>query len=254
MNSSFTARHAPPFARFFPAFYRALAKGLESGGAGPCIVAFGDSVTAGHFEHGCSEPASAFGEVLRQALEQRFAPQRVRLVNAGVGGDDAPSSLARLDADVLAARPDLVLVGFGLNDAAQGSTGLSRFRGSLLEIVTRVRDGGADVLLITPPFIADRLNDRIAADHADIAAEVIARQRSGMLHAYAAAVRDTAAGAGVVVADVHAAWSAIAQAGRDTTAMLANGLNHPDRAAHRLAASIVYVAMTGEDIESLPRA
>jgi len=43
----------------------------------------------------------------------------------------------------------------------------------------------------------------------------------------------------VAVADVYARWETLETRGVDTTAMLLNGLNHPDEAGHQLAAETI---------------
>ncbi len=47
----------------------------------------------------------------------------------------------------------------------------------------------------------------------------------------------------VAVADVYAEWQKLSDRGIDTTAMLANGLNHPDAEGHRIAADTIMKAI-----------
>jgi hypothetical protein len=78
------------------------------------IVAFGDSVTLG------VRPGVTEYQTFRYLLQERLKQQGldVEVVNAGVGGDNTRTALARLDRDVLSERPELVIVMFGVNDAA----------------------------------------------------------------------------------------------------------------------------------------
>jgi acyl-CoA thioesterase-1 len=120
------------------------------------IVAFGDSITAG-VRPGVSE-YQTFRFLLQDRLKRLGQP--VQVLNAGVGSDNTVGALARLDRDVLAARPELVIVLFGMNDAAMVDAGpvarsgprvpLADYRANLRALVTRIRASGAKVLLCTP--------------------------------------------------------------------------------------------------------
>ena len=90
-------------------------KGLET--YGPItIVAFGDSVTHGCFAGGDIDYDAVYWNVLRQRINavRNYVP--VNVINASIGGTTAHGALARLEKQVLSHSPDLVIVGFGLND------------------------------------------------------------------------------------------------------------------------------------------
>ncbi len=76
------------------------------------IVALGSSSTRGA---GASSPAMSYPSRLERGLESRFPAAGVRVVNRGVGGEDVRLELARLDRDVLAEHPDLVIWQVGTN-------------------------------------------------------------------------------------------------------------------------------------------
>ena len=77
------------------------------------IVAFGDSITQAKEV----APEKRWPELLRAALQARMPGRGFAVVNAGVGGNTSREGLARIERDVLAHRPDWVLVEFGGNDA-----------------------------------------------------------------------------------------------------------------------------------------
>ncbi len=80
------------------------------------VVCFGDSVTGVYYHTGSRR---AYTDMLGIALRQ-FAPQaKVEMINAGISGNTTENALARIDRDVIAHRPDLVTVMFGLNDMAR---------------------------------------------------------------------------------------------------------------------------------------
>jgi acyl-CoA thioesterase I len=104
--------------------------------AGATIVFLGDSITSGHR----LSADLAFPHRLGQALG-------VPTINAGISGDTTGGGLARLDRDVLAHRPHLVVVELGVNDAF-GRWPRERTVGNLRTITQRIRAQGAAVILL----------------------------------------------------------------------------------------------------------
>jgi len=105
----------------------------------PVIVALGDSLTAGL--------GVAAEEAYPALLQARLAREgfHYRVVNAGVSGDTTAGALRRVDW-VLRARPAIVVVALGANDGLRGLPPAT-MRDNLVAIVTRLRKGGARVLL-----------------------------------------------------------------------------------------------------------
>ena len=116
-----------------------LRAGFESGQY-RTIVAFGDSIVEGY------QQPEGWPEILGRNLEGRYPG--VRVINAGVSGDTAGDSLRRIQKDVLAHRPDLVLITFGLNDMKNGVS-LSQFESDLSAIVLEISAGGAQPVMLT---------------------------------------------------------------------------------------------------------
>ena len=79
-----------------------------------------------------------------------------------------------------------------------------------------------------------------------VAEDVTHVQNEGVLDAYFAAARRVALEEGAKVADGYAAWKAMADAGVDTTYLLANHINHPTRAMHWLFAWKLVETIFGE--------
>ena len=75
--------------------------------AGDRIVAIGDSITAkGGYLH-----------YIEQVLARNYPELNdLRIINAGVGGQDAEHLANRFERDVLAKRPTIVIINAGLND------------------------------------------------------------------------------------------------------------------------------------------
>jgi lysophospholipase L1-like esterase len=105
----------------------------------PVVVCLGDSITHAGY------PAEL----------EKLLP--VRAVNAGVNGNTSRQGLARLDKDVLAHKPDVVLVLFGTNDnrkdAPKIQVPLAEYEKNLSTIIDRCRGIGAKVVLGTIPPI-----------------------------------------------------------------------------------------------------
>lgn len=87
------------------------------------------------------------------------------VINAGVGGNNTNNVLARLDADVIAHKPDLTLVMIGTNDTLAGHSHSTVppdvYERNLREIVRRLHKSGSQVILMTVlPCIPDLLLTR----------------------------------------------------------------------------------------------
>jgi len=70
------------------------------------IVAVGSSSTQGA---GASAPGLSYPSRLEAALRDRFPGIDIRVINRGKGGEDVTEELARLDRDVIAEHPELVI-------------------------------------------------------------------------------------------------------------------------------------------------
>jgi lysophospholipase L1-like esterase len=174
-------------------------------------------------------------------LESKHPLTTFSVINAGVNGGAAAGGLARLERDVIRHQPDLVIVGFCLNDSALGRPGLPAYRANIEAIVGQARaKTESDVVLLTPNFMASRDNPKVAAPHREFVASIVGRQNDGTLKAFVAALREAARTLDVPVADVYAQWEAMASEGVDCTARLSNGLNHPDVEGQRLIAATLF--------------
>ena len=76
------------------------------------IVAMGSSSTSGV---GASAPSMSYPSRLEGELRDRFPSHEIRVLNRGIGGQDVPEELNRLERDVVAEHPDLVIWQVGTN-------------------------------------------------------------------------------------------------------------------------------------------
>ncbi len=126
------------------------------------IVAFGSSNTQRRL------PGMTWFDYVELGFKSHYGRECGTFINAGIGGDTAEMMLARFDRDVLAYRPDLVIVTVGGNDSnPPRNVTFEQFRSNLLEIQRRIAAFGGEVLFQTyyalllkdlAPEMADRMN------------------------------------------------------------------------------------------------
>ena len=107
-------------------------------------MAFGSSSTRGAM---ASDPAHSYPAGLQQALSAGLPEAHIAVINRGIDGQDAAEELARLDADVLAVRPQLVIWQVGANGALRNADP-AVFRAMVTTGVRRLQAGGADAVLM----------------------------------------------------------------------------------------------------------
>jgi acyl-CoA thioesterase-1 len=105
------------------------------------VVFLGDSITAGD---GVA-PNVSFPHRLEAALG-------IPIWNAGISDDTTTGGLRRLDADVLAHRPRVVVVELGVNDEVDHHRPVGETLATLRRITRRLRKDGAAVVLLYTPF------------------------------------------------------------------------------------------------------
>jgi lysophospholipase L1-like esterase len=123
-----------------------LAASLRALNAGqPIIVlAFGSSSTEGS---GASSPDRTYPARLEARLRAAMPGVPLAVLNRGRGGEDVQEMLARLDREVLALRPSLVIWQAGANAVLKGMAP-EAFGALMAEGLSRLRAGGADVVLM----------------------------------------------------------------------------------------------------------
>ena len=158
----------PPIA--LPHVQAALAAGKEL-----TIVAFGSSSTEGSH---ASDMRHTYPAILQDELEAALPGAHVAVINRGIGGEDAPEMIVRLDADVLATHPILVIWQLGANSAMRGIDP-GQFRAIVDDGVHRLEEAGADVILMdnqrSPAVLASPIHAQLDQALADVAHRYDAR-------------------------------------------------------------------------------
>lgn len=184
---------------------------LAAGGA-LTLVAFGDSITNGGE---ASTPDRIFWQRWADELKAKYPRARINAINGATGGDTTTRGLQRLQAKVIDAKPDLVLIGFGMNDHNRRGVPLPDFERNLRELVARIRASTtAEIVLFStfPPNPQWTHGTRRMAEYAAVTARV-------------------ADETGCAYADVFNNWQAIAARKRPED-LLANNINHPNDFGH----------------------
>lgn len=119
------------------------------------VVALGSSSTAGT---GASAPGRSYPARLAVWLNGALPQVKVVVHNKGVGGEEADAMAARLDRDVLALKPDLVIWQVGSN-AVLHEEGVSRFRAPIADGIARIRASGADLIVMDVQYAPAMLRD-----------------------------------------------------------------------------------------------
>ncbi len=188
------------------------------------IVCIGDSITGVYYHSG---GLRAYPEMLQIALQKIHPQAQVTVRNAGISGDTTTGGLKRLERDVLAQKPHLVTIMFGMNDLVR--TPVADFQNNLREIIRRCRALDAEVVLCTQNSIVES-PQRLGAKLAE----------------FTQAIRDMAIAELLPVADCFAAFEAVhANDALEWNLLLSDPI-HPNMAGHKLFAETIAQTITGQ--------
>lgn len=207
------------------------------------IVAFGDSVTHGAVASGEINYETVYWERLRKKIlnVRNYVP--VNVINAGIGGITAKYSLGRMDSQVLAHNPDLIIVCFGLNDV---NGPLEEYTESLRIIFEKGKNSGAEVIFMTPNMLNTYVAEDAPKEYLEYAGVTAKTQNEGKMDLYMEAAVAVAREAGVSVCDCYAKWKKLAET-EDITMLLANRINHPTKEMHEFFAQSLFDVIFGNE-------
>ncbi|WP_394793480.1 SGNH/GDSL hydrolase family protein [Armatimonas sp.] len=203
----------------------AVKKKLQTGGAFK-IVSYGDSITAGGE---ASEDALRFQWRWAASLGKKFPKAAITIEDLSLSGytsrqgidwfDKKPEALRPVTTLGTCDKPDLVLVGFGMNDHNRGSAEPEVFKNNLVTLAKLIQERkGASVVLFSafPPN-----DDWHYGTH--------------RMAQFAAATKQAASEAGCAYADVFSTWEWVLKR-KDQPSLLGNNINHPNDFGHWLYA------------------
>jgi lysophospholipase L1-like esterase len=141
------------------------------------VVFFGDSITQAGAKPG------GYIVKMKEALEQKAMGSQFDLAGAGIGGNKVYDLYLRMDDDVLAQNPDVVVIWIGVNDVwhkVTSGTGTDpdKFEKFYSAIINKLLDRHIRVILCTPAVIGEKTD--------------FTNQQDGDLNAYSQIVRNLA--------------------------------------------------------------
>lgn len=182
------------------------------------LVFHGHSVPAGYFDTPDVRIAEAYPRLVQDGLKERDQYAVINAIITAIGGEHSAAGAERF-ADVLAHRPDVLLIDYALNDR---SIGLEPARQSWTSMITRAVEAGIKIILLTP-------SGDLRSDLTD-PTDDLAR--------HAEQVRELAARHNLPLADTAAAFVDAVVAGTDLADLMSH-VNHPNERGHRLIADAV---------------
>jgi lysophospholipase L1-like esterase len=199
------------------------------------IVALGESTTWGY---SVSSKAQCWVNQVVRMLEE-FQGREIELLNQGIGSNvltldcpaypfsAQPSALERVDGDLIAHRPDLVFLSYGLNDA-RGGTPPEVFRRAYQELLDRIRRAiDPLIVLVNTYYMHEVLYDHCA--HWE-------ESSYELTEVYNLVIEQLAEANDLILADVYAA-----EVGVDW--IIDQDHCHPNDLVHRLIANRVFEAI-----------
>lgn len=199
------------------------------------IVILGDSVSHG-VVNGYNDYENVYWNRLKKKLNAYRDYIPVNMINSAIDGTTAKFALERLDKQVFAYTPDLVIVCFGLNDV-NGT--IDEYIDSLKVIFERCQNDGCDVIFMTPNMLNTYVPEDTPKQYWDYAFVTADMQNSGKMDQYIYSAVDLAKRMNVTVCDCYSEWKKLSE-NKDTTMLLANRINHPIPEMHELFAEALY--------------
>jgi lysophospholipase L1-like esterase len=155
---------------------------------GETIVFLGDSIT----QQGAGP--TGYVTLFRETLEKTRPNSGIKVIGAGIGGHKVPDLEARLDKDVLAHKPNVVVIYIGINDVWHSKNGKGtppdKNEAGLRNLITRCTAAGARVVLSTPSVIGEKHDgtnelDKMLTEYADITRKVATETETTLLDLHA---------------------------------------------------------------------
>jgi acyl-CoA thioesterase-1 len=144
------------------------------------IIALGSSSTYGA---GASTSAASYPSRLADDLARRFPGHEITVLNRGVNGNEAADMLARLDAAVIAEKPDLILWQVGTNSVLRDKP-LQPHAPLLHEGLARMKATGADVVIIDPQYAPRVISKPTCQGMVSLIATTAKAEHVGVFHRF----------------------------------------------------------------------
>ena len=163
------------------------------------IIFLGDSIT----QLGVKE--DGYVTLSAQAIQQAYPDLGLEVIGAGISGNKVPNCQARLERDVLQKKPSVVVIYIGINDVwhwalrKRGGKGFrtgttpEKFESGLKDMIEKINEVGARVILCTPTVIGEKPDgsnpqDKMLDEYAEISRKVARETKSQLLDLRAACI------------------------------------------------------------------
>jgi lysophospholipase L1-like esterase len=152
--------------------------------SGDRIVFLGDSITQ------AGAAAGGYVTLFKEKLAAQLPEVKVEVIGAGISGNRVPDLERRLEKDVLAKKPTVVVIYIGINDVWHSlkgkGTSKQDYEEGLRRIVKKVQDAGARVVLCTASVIGERQDganqlDPLLDEYCEISRKVAQDSKSRLL-------------------------------------------------------------------------
>lgn len=155
------------------------------------VIFFGDSITQAGVQPG------GYITMMKETLAQSGKTGDYELIGAGIGGNKIYDLYLRMEDDVLAQNPDIVIMYVGVNDvwhkASHGTgTDADKFKGFYTATIKKLQAKGIKVICCTPAVIGERTD--------------FSNQQDGDLNYYSTIIRQVATSAGCEIIDLRKAF------------------------------------------------
>jgi len=159
---------------------------------------------------------NAYPHLLFTGLKERFPFSVINVIVTATGGENSNRGAARFEKEVLAKKPDVVTIDYGLNDRGLG---LEKTRTNLVSMIKKAQEQNVAVILLTPT--------------ADTGAKL--DNPNDPLNQQAELIRSLSNEYQVALVDSLAAFQAAIKDGAKLDDLMSQG-NHPNRKGHDLVA------------------
>jgi len=178
------------------------------------IVTYGNSITAGGE---ASSTELRFQYLFKSYLERKFPKAKIKIVDVSIPGYTSTEGITMWDDHIGKTSPDLVLLGWGMNDHNIGSNTPEQYKKNLITLVRRIKEEkNAEVII----FSAFPPNDDW-------------HYGSHSMELFAQAAEQAAKESRCAYVDVYGVWMNCLKR-KDQPSLLNNNINHPNDFGHWL--------------------
>ncbi len=172
------------------------------------------------------------------ALQQAYPEAKLEMINAGISGHTTVNALARIQKDVIAKKPDMVVIMFGMNDVTRIK--IENYEKNLRDITQQCLAAGAAVILCS----ANSVYENPTRPNAKLAA-------------YANRVQKIASELKLPYVDFFQDWSDLDKKDHTAWMLLMSETIHPNLNGHKRFAELITQSLSGKkislaDIDSSP--